>query len=206
MSVLSAREPKTTTAWLVGWVLVSTIGITVGFVGTLPLLWSVSETALRALPQLVVQMLGGGFFGFGVGLATGLAQWVLLRARGKPTLRWVTGSVVGGLAGGAVAMLLSATLNDGGGNLAVTALAFALLGAAVAAGQLALDRTTVKNPLWIVAGAAGLGIGALFPLGALNLEVLSPVVGGLIYGVVTAGAWWWLGQPGDARTTLDARA
>src|SRR4030095_3159908 len=104
MSSTLIQNKTTSLAWLGAWVIASAIGITIGFLGALPLLWSISESATAAIPKLLAQSLGGAFFGLGVGLATGGAQWLVLRLRGEKNTRWLVGSVISGILGGIVAI------------------------------------------------------------------------------------------------------
>ena len=172
------------------WSIASAIGIVVGFMATLPLIWSISENLMNTMPQIAVQIFGGAFFGIGFGLAVGLAQWLVLRTRDEPHTRWIAASVIGGLIGGIAGIWFSATFNDGGTNTLLTAVTFALLGGIVGAVQFLMMRAVAKNILWIAASAVGLGIGAAIPFGAENLQVISVAIAGLIYGALTATVMW----------------
>lgn len=195
MNTTLSQNKTASLIWFGAWVLASAIGIVVGFLATLPLLWNATEAITGIVPQIVGQTLGGAFFGAGLGLAVGFAQWLVLRQRGEasisPAARWLGATVLGGLIGGIVAILFSVTLNDGGTNLALTAVSFGLLGGIIGAVQYAMARPVVKNMLWIAAGALGLAIGGAIPFGQYNLELVGVGVGGLIYGAFTAAALWW---------------
>lgn len=204
MNAISTQTKTASSIWLAAWVIASAVGIAVGFITTLPLLWSVSESVLQSIPKILAGTLGGAFFGFGVGLATGLAQWLVLRMHGESGTRWLTGSLIGGIVGGMITLLLSAVLDDGGENPVVTIVAFGLFGAILGGGQYFSARSTARNPGWIVASAVGMAAGSLIPMGlaggaliaslGISPEVANLVVGGLIYGIVTAAALWWLNR------------
>lgn len=194
MNTALTQTKTTSLVWLAAWVIASALGVMVGFLGTLPLIWSVSDNVMKIMPQMLATALAGVFFGAGLGLATGFAQWLVLRRRGESNTRWLGASVIGGMVGGVVAILFSATFNDGGENEAMTAVAFALLGGILGAVQCLLARGVAKNVLWILASAAGLGLGAWIPFGAYNMEIVGVAAGGIIYGILTAAALWWFAR------------
>lgn len=194
MNTLTTRTKTTSFPWLAAWIVASAIGITLGFLGTLPLLWNMTENVSSSLPMILVGPLGGAFFGFGIGLATGLAQWLVLRLRGESGTRWIIGSLVGGIVGGIITVSLSVAVNDGGENSLLTVLVFALLGAILGGGQYFAAHSTVHNAGWIVVSAVALGAGAALPFVANDLEIVGVVAGGLIYGIVTAAALWWFAR------------
>ena len=190
MNTTLAQNKTVLLGKLAAWTIASAVGIVVGFMATLPLIWSISENVMNAVPQIVGQIFGGAFFGVGLGLAVGLAQWLVLRTRDEPHTRWLVASVIGGLAAGIMAMLFSATFNDGGTNQFLTVVTFALLGGILGTVQFVMMRTVAKNILWIAASALGLAIGAGIPLSAENLQIVGVTIGGLMYGALTAAVIW----------------
>lgn len=195
MSTLITQNKTTSLVWLAAWTIASAIGIAVGFVATLPLIWSVSEGVLKQVPQFIGGTLAGAFFGFGVGLATGFAQWLVLRMRGESNPRWLIASIIGGIGGGIVTVLIGMAINDGGENVILIVIGFVLFGAIFGGVQYGMARAVVPNAAWILVSALGLALGAIPPFGlAGDLGVVTVVVGGLLYGLITAAAMWWFSK------------
>jgi len=188
------RSKTASYAWLAAWAAASMFAITASFLTTLPLLWNFSDRALAVLPEVLVAAFAGAFFGWGVGVALGLAQWIVLRARGQASRNWVIASVLGGIVGGLVVMVFSASFGDDGENMLVTVVSFALFAAVIGSAQYLGDRAVARNAGWVLASTIGLGLGAGIPFAGENLELLRVALGGLVYGIITAAALWWYSQ------------
>lgn len=192
METFIPQTKRLSIAWLTAWVIASAIGLWVGFLATLPLVWNLSDRIGPVLPKTVFQVFGGAFFGLGVGFAIGLAQWLVLRMRREQSVGWLIGSVVGGIVGGIIAIVLGGVFNENGGNEALTALTIGLFGAILGAGQYAADRQNTKSAFWILASAVGLTLGGLIPVNSANSGIIHIVLGGLLYGTLGAVALWVL--------------
>ncbi len=192
MNTLTTQPKSTSLGWLTAWIIASAVGLTIGFLATLPLLWSMWGSVERVIGLVPAQILGGVTFGLGIGAALGIAQWLVLRGREQNAMRWLVGSIVGGVVAGAVTMLITSQ-NEGGENVMWTAIAFTTLGAILGAGQFLAARSIARNPLWIVASAVGLGIGATFPFLSTtqDLTILNVAIAGIFYGAVTGAAMYW---------------
>lgn len=193
MNTTLSQNRTTSLARLAAWTIASAIGVIVSMVGILPLMWTYGEGVERALGQWGAQLVGGIFFGLGIGLAVGIAQWLVLRRREREATRWLVGSIVGGIVAGVAAILIS-VFNDGGENLPVMLLAFAVLGGILGLGQFLAARSIARNALWIVASAFGLMVGWLVPSSLQSLQAVGVISGALIYGVSTAAALWWFAK------------
>lgn len=191
MNTVATQTKSTSFPRLAAWAIGSGVALVVGTVATLPVLWSIGENAEKTIGQVPALTLGGAFFGLGIGTAVGFAQWLVLRGREKDALRWLVGSVVGGIVAGIVGVWVSGTYSEGGENLWANGAAFALLGAILGAGQYLAARSIPRNPLWILASTLGLAIGTLSIFGIGNFEGIGNLVGAFAYGIVTAIALWW---------------
>lgn len=174
---------------LVAWTIASAAGILVAMAGVLPLMWTYGEGVERALGQWGAQLVGGVLFGLGMGLAVGVAQWIVLRSREQEATRWLIGSIAGGIVAGVVAIVIS-VFNDQGENVPVMVLAFASLGSILGLGQYLAARSIARSPVWIVANAVGI-VAAWFIASTVSLQPASVLVGSLLFGIFTAAAQWW---------------
>lgn len=190
----NAAPTKTVSlGWLAAWAVASGIGLVIGVMGSLRVIWNLGENGVTAIPVQLQPILGGAFLGLAIGLATGLAQWLVLRARGINNPRWLMSSIFGGGVGGVVAGGILFGLNNSGDNPGIILAAFAVLGAVLGGAQLVMAREITGNAGWIVASALGIGGSAAIFFGAPNADI-NPViggVGGLVYGILTAAALWW---------------
>lgn len=193
MNTTLSQNKAVSLGWLTAWTIASALGLIVSMAGLLPLMWTYGEAVERALGQWGAQIVGGIVFGFGIGLAVGVAQWLVLRGRAHEATRWLVGSIVGGSVAGVVAILIS-IFNDQGENLPVMLLAFAALGAILGLGQYLAARSIVRNPIWMVASALGLMIGWYIPSATQTMQPLSVIAGALVYGIVTAAAMRWFAE------------
>lgn len=193
MNTTLSQNKTTLFARLAAWTLASAAGVLVSMVGILPLMWTYGEGVERALGQWGAQLVGGIFFGLGIGAAVGIAQWLVLRGREQDATRWLVGSIIGGIAAGIVAILIS-VFNDQGENQPVMLLAFASLGGILGLGQFLAARSIARSPLWIVASAFGLMLGWAIPSSMQTMQPLGMVAGALIYGLSTAAALWWFAK------------
>lgn len=186
-------ETKTASVgWFVGWAVASGVGLVLGLMGTLMVIWSTIENVRSDLGDLAAGTLVIVVFGLGLGLVLGIAQWIVLRLRGESSLRWVGATILGTMVGGVAVLLIATGFNLGGQNEMLNVVAVVLLGALVGAFQFALARRIAKSALWIVASAVGMGIGLAIVL--QYGEWWGGLSGGAIYGVVTAAALWWIGK------------
>lgn len=194
MNTTLARPKTISLTWLAAWTLASALGIIAGFIIVLPLLWTIGEQVGQAIGQFPAQILGGIVFGLGVSAAVGFGQWLVLRGRTPDATRWLVGSLVGGIVGGVLAIIVS-LFNDGGENVAVSLLAFALLGGILGLGQFLAARSIARSAIWILVSGIALMLSWAIPSTTENLQVVGVVAGGLTYGIVTAAAMWWLARP-----------
>lgn len=193
MNTTLSQNKAASLARLAVWTIASAFGLIVSMVGILPLMWTYGEGVERALGHWGAQLVGGIFFGLGIGLAVGIAQWLVLRGREREATQWLVGSIVGGVVAGVVAILIS-VFNDQGENLPVMLLAFAALGGFLGLGQFLAARSIARNALWIVASAFGLMVGWFIPSSLQTFEPFGMISGALVYGVSTAGALWWFAK------------
>lgn len=186
---------KTNTAsvgWLTGWAVASGAGLILGLVGTLTVVWGVTENVRSGLGDVATGIIVGAVFGLGLGLSLGIAQWIVLRLRGESNLRWVGATILGTFVGGVSVLLIGNSINPGNQNELLNVVTVGALGALVGAFQSGLVRAVAKNALWIAASAVGMGIGLAIAL--QYGEWWGVLSGGAIYGVVTAAALWWFGR------------
>ena len=122
----------------------------------------------------------GGILG---AVATG--QWFIMRRRLSWAARWATATVVGGLAGGAVALgVLDALSANGSETLGAVLGTLAGLGAFGTVQWLILRRVA-RAGWWVAASVAG-----LVAAGPLGVGLLGMLVGdgggfGVVYGAIT---------------------
>src|SRR3954471_5015255 len=86
------------------WVLATVAGVVVGI---LSILTFVSGLALTGTSTVVVGIIGGVALGGGVGIA----QWLVLRRHVRSAIWWIVVSVIGGMLGVALGLLLSDALS-----------------------------------------------------------------------------------------------
>lgn len=193
MNTTLEQNKTTSLGWLLAWTIASAVGVIVSMVGLLPVMWTYGGSLEGAIGQYPAQIVGGIFFGLGIGATVGIAQWIVLRGRTPEATRWLVGSIVGGVVAGVVAILIS-VFNDQGENLPVMLLAFATLGGILGLGQFLAARSIARNLLWVVASALGLMIGWFIPSSMQTAQPLSIVAGALVYGIFTAAALWWFSK------------
>lgn len=189
MNTTAAQTKLGIYPWLAAWTLASALGLVVGLM-TAPLLWSLPESIISAMPEWLAAGIAGAIIGLGVGAALGLAQGIVLRARGYASQRWFLATLVGGALGGILAIAL-AEFNSNGENTIVTLLSLGALGMCIGTAQYLGARGVVKNAVWVLAAAVGIGLGAGLAFGLGNLEFIRLALGGLVYGGVTAATLWW---------------
>ncbi len=179
--------------WLAAWAVASGIGLVLGATGSLQLIWNVGESIINTLPMPLQAAVVGAFLGLGIGLTTGLAQWLVLRARGIRNSRWLLSNLIGGTLGGVVIGGILLGLNSSGNNPAMTIAAFVVLGAVLGGAQLWMAREIAGNALWIVASAVGLGGSIAIMFGTPNADpgFINIGAGALVYGSITGAALWW---------------
>ena len=178
-------------AWLAAWTGVSGIGIVIGTLLPLQAIWSLGENASSDLPPILIPIVGGSLLGLGIGLGVGIAQWLVLRLRGITGFRWLISSIVGCILGGIVAIAISNAFSQQGEIVWVNLVAFGLFGAILGAVQFLLSRDILSNPSWIVASAIGLAAAMALMLGFSEASSAFALLGGLVYGLVTAVALRW---------------
>lgn len=194
MNTTVAETKRTTVVWLAGWVIASALGLGLGFVLPLPVLWSISESIKPLFPEWIAAVLFGALFGLGMGTFVGITQWIVLRMRGETRMRWVGASILGAMIGGIAAVLLGNMAQANQNNPLIAFVGFGVLGAMLGATQYALVRPVAKNVLWIVASAVGVVLAAVGPFGLADMPIWAFVMGALVYGLVTAAALWWFAK------------
>lgn len=181
--------------WLLAWTCASAIGISVGTVLPLQALWSLGDTPPANLPPALALFLGAAIFGLGLGLCIGLAQLFILRTSGATAnFRWLGGTLIGSVPGAIVAIAISSAFSQFGEIVWVNLVAFILLGAILGATQLLVCRDVVSHPVWILASAFGVLGSSVILLGLGNIIIPAVIGGGLVYGIITAAALWWVSK------------
>jgi hypothetical protein len=185
------------------WVLATLMGVVIGIVSILTL---VSGLALAGASPLLVGSIGGAALGAGLGVA----QWLVLRRHTQSAGWWVVASMLGGIAGVTLGLLLSDALGpllgvalDGAARprasdprlllsrAAAAAAAGAALGLGLGAAQWLVLRQQVRSAGWWMV-ASGFGWMIALSIGAGLLDLVG-VLGSLLFiGVLSGALTGWL--------------
>jgi hypothetical protein len=185
------------------WVLATVAGVVIGI---LSILTFVSGLALTGTSTVLVGIIGGAALGGGVGIA----QWLVLRRYVRSAIWWIVVSVIGGMLGVALGLLLSdalsplisALLGEAGqvrptrpGVLLSRALAAAVAGACVGlvlgGAQWLVLRRHVQSALWWIV-VSWLGWMTSLSVGAGMVDLVGVLGSLLVVGVVSGVAMGWL--------------
>jgi hypothetical protein len=178
------------------WVLATVAGVTIGILSSLSF---VVRLALAGTPTGVVGLVGGAALGGGIGVA----QWLVLRRHIGAAGWWAVASVIGGMVGVALGLVLGDTLHPllatvgaarpaapGGtwGSALPVVAAGAVIGVTMGSAQWLVLRRYVRSAGWWIVGSglgwmAGLGLGS----GAIDAVTLlgSLLIVGIVSGVTT---------------------
>ena len=185
----SPVDRSTLRRWVL-WIVLSVIGLAIGMVVGLQILWTAGESVEAAIGQIGVLTLAGAIIGASVGLGLGLGQWAVMRSLIARAWRWPLMSGGCGLVAGAALVGLVALLSGAPEDAPPLLMAaiFILIGASIGLGQWLLLRGVADHPARAIIGTAlgvGLGLMAMFGLGGEGREWVSLTAGALIAAVAT---------------------
>jgi uncharacterized integral membrane protein len=181
------------------WILASGLGVVLGLFVGLNVAWIWSASVLDTSEALVAHLVSGGV----VGLAVGIAQWLVLRRHVVRTRGWILVSTMGMSLGFVVSALLGfPVLRDMDFSMGFelpswetgAAFSFALggpvvgglIGVGVGIGQrLILRRKVLRARWWMLASTIGLSLG--WATGSFFSEL------GLVFGLISLMPTWLAG-------------